>query len=239
MLGAHLRRMGPSLRMIFDEQDDETCDLMLQNSLNRAKERFLVGRNKEEVLATILCDVQGRIAKLHACAAPPLTFEFDCVLISKMKTAEGNRELNEPWKKNFSWIRDRAKIEQVEKEPSVNEVLLLDANNEAVLEGLTTNVFVVYDNGQLRTAPSGILPGTSRELIFRVCRENGISLCLSAPLLKERSRWVSMLVSSCNRPGCIVHRIRIRNEDSEEELVMKPDEPICKKIQHEMLKHFV
>lgn len=52
--------------------------------------------------------------------------------------------------------------------PDVNELLLAESDG-TILEGLSSNFFVIMD-GTLHTAGEGILPGTVRDLLLEVGR---------------------------------------------------------------------
>jgi branched-chain amino acid aminotransferase len=55
----------------------------------------------------------------------------------------------------------------------VNEVLLVTPDGH-LLEGLTSNFFVLSDQGAVMTADAGVLNGTVRELILEVRGRTGV-----------------------------------------------------------------
>jgi branched-subunit amino acid aminotransferase/4-amino-4-deoxychorismate lyase len=68
--------------------------------------------------------------------------------------------------KDSEWVRQR-KAWETDKPASVNEVLLVTPDGH-LLEGLTSNFFVLSDQGAVVTADAGVLNGTVRELILEV-----------------------------------------------------------------------
>ena len=67
--------------------------------------------------------------------------------------------------KDSEWVRQRQGL-MASKPQDVNELLLAGADG-TILEGLSSNFFVVMD-GALHTAGEGILPGTVRDLTLQV-----------------------------------------------------------------------
>jgi hypothetical protein len=67
-------------------------------------------------------------------------------------------------------------------------------------EGLTTNVFVLYRDGVLRTAPSDrVLSGYVRHLVIQAAAQGGLvegPVEERAPLVEEADRWDEVFVTS-------------------------------------------
>ncbi len=53
--------------------------------------------------------------------------------------------------------------------PNIEEILMVSPNGE-ILEGLSSNFYAVLD-GKIYTAEKGVLFGTTREIILKICRE--------------------------------------------------------------------
>lgn len=68
--------------------------------------------------------------------------------------------------KDSEWVRQR-KAWEAGKPADVNEVLLVSPEGQ-LLEGLTSNFFVLGTDGAVHTADEGVLNGTVRELILEV-----------------------------------------------------------------------
>jgi len=68
--------------------------------------------------------------------------------------------------KDSEWVRQRQELE-ASKAVGVNEVLLVTSEG-AVMEGLTSNFFVLSSAGEVETADAGVLSGTVRELVLQV-----------------------------------------------------------------------
>ena len=82
-----------------------------------------------------------------------------------------------PAVKNSAWCRERATAEVA----GADEVLLAAADG-ALLEGLTSNFFLIDSGGDLRTAPtSAVLAGVGRARVLAAARALGISVVEEAP----------------------------------------------------------
>jgi len=68
--------------------------------------------------------------------------------------------------KDSEWVRQRQELES-SKAAGVNEVLLVTPEG-AVMEGLTSNFFVLSSTEEVETADAGVLSGTVRELVLQV-----------------------------------------------------------------------
>lgn len=55
--------------------------------------------------------------------------------------------------------------------------------------GLTSNIFVVDEDGTVCTAPSGVLMGGMRQLCIEACALEGIPVRLDAPDIATAGRW--------------------------------------------------
>eukprot|EP00985_Skeletonema_marinoi_P015679 scaffold8160_cov134-Skeletonema_marinoi.AAC.2 len=130
-----------------------------------------------------------------------------------------------------SWCRIRRLLEDPNryKPPGVGEVILvrkpetergtniMTYSNEnfidtlELLEGLISNLFVVYKDGTVRTAPVGlVLPGYARHLIIQELNERGIKVDSSNPPTIQDMRdglWSEVFVTSAIRLVVPVERI--------------------------------
>lgn len=132
-----------------------------------------------------------------------------------------------PEAKLSSWCYERRILEKEYKikyapppaeDAVVGEVLLTrpslasSSNNNIpnedmeLLEGLTTNLFVFYQDGTLRTAPDGILPGYVRHLILQQCHHD-IPIILNPPRLSEANLWKEVFISSSIQLLCPVQKV--------------------------------
>ena len=130
-----------------------------------------------------------------------------------------------------SWCRIRRPLEDPNryKPPGVGEVILvrkpetergtniMTYSNEnfidtlELLEGLISNLFVVYKDGTVRTAPVGlVLPGYARHLIIQELNERGMKVDSSNPPTIQDMRdglWSEVFVTSAIRLVVPVERI--------------------------------
>eukprot|EP00771_Trimastix_marina_P002227 gnl/Trimastix_PCT/3348.p1 GENE.gnl/Trimastix_PCT/3348~~gnl/Trimastix_PCT/3348.p1 ORF type:complete len:352 (-),score=102.09 gnl/Trimastix_PCT/3348:39-1094(-) len=101
--------------------------------------------------------------------------------------------------KDTQWVEQRHALE-LALGPYSEESLLRDpARPTALLEGLSSNLFVVYRGGTLRTAGEGVLLGSIRELTLRVAEELKIPVEFTPPDLAERDQWSEVLITSTSR----------------------------------------
>ena len=81
-----------------------------------------------------------------------------------------------------------------------------------VMEGLTSNVFAII-NGSVYTAKEGVLLGTVRNLILKVCEENDIPVVESPPNISNVSTWQGCIVSSTSRLALPVAQVQLCAKD--------------------------
>eukprot|EP00775_Hariotina_reticulata_P005354 gene5354-5590_t len=99
--------------------------------------------------------------------------------------------------KDSEWVRQRQELE-ASKAVGVNEVLLVTPEG-AVMEGLTSNFFVLSSAGEVETADAGVLSGTVRELVLQVCQELNVPVKLQPPQLSNIDSWQGAFISSTSR----------------------------------------
>mmetsp|Transcript_30970 Transcript_30970/g.38240 ORF Transcript_30970/g.38240 Transcript_30970/m.38240 type:complete len:131 (+) Transcript_30970:548-940(+) len=77
-----------------------------------------------------------------------------------------------------------------------NEMLLADGGK--LFEGLSSNFYAVK-NGKVITADEGILKGTVRRLILKVCQDQNIPVVLQPPEVQDIKKWDGAFLSSTSR----------------------------------------
>eukprot|EP00547_Thalassionema_nitzschioides_P005962 CAMPEP_0194202714 /NCGR_PEP_ID=MMETSP0156-20130528/2669_1 /TAXON_ID=33649 /ORGANISM="Thalassionema nitzschioides, Strain L26-B" /LENGTH=384 /DNA_ID=CAMNT_0038928289 /DNA_START=349 /DNA_END=1506 /DNA_ORIENTATION=- len=109
-----------------------------------------------------------------------------------------SRMHNIPGAKISSWCRERRTLEQTFKSDEIDEVLLVQAidNDFLILEGLISNVFVVYKGGILRTAGCGVLEGYARHLIIKYASACGLEVDYQPISLSDSHLWEEILLTS-------------------------------------------
>lgn len=104
--------------------------------------------------------------------------------------------------KSSSWCRLRRPLENTFKTEDISEVILTSQVEEEtfLLEGLTSNLFVLYRDGTLRTSADDVcLPGYARSRILECAERLGIPVNLGPVSLSESSEWQEVFVSSAIR----------------------------------------
>ena len=100
-----------------------------------------------------------------------------------------------PASKSSEWMHRRRALEAAQP-TDIYETFLRDRQGN-LLEGASSNVYVILD-GELRTAPSGVLAGISRKIVLAVC-ESLVALRLKAPNIADIDRFSEVFLSSSSR----------------------------------------
>ncbi|CAM9411319.1 unnamed protein product [Hapterophycus canaliculatus] len=111
-----------------------------------------------------------------------------------------------PEAKHSSWLRDRRRLEYLKAQAGTQEVLLSETAGSSkgpfrrsLLEGLTSNFFVVEEDGAVCTAPSGVLEGAMRQLVLSVCEQDGIAFRFDAPDISRARYWREAFLTGTGR----------------------------------------
>ena len=124
-----------------------------------------------------------------------------------------NRHEHGPDAKDSSWCRERRPLEEMFKGADIGEVILARAADAdgvgefhgiELLEGLTSNLFVVYRDGTLRTAAAegNVLSGCARHCVLEVAEKLGLSYDETEPVLLQDAidgLWSEVFVTSAIR----------------------------------------
>jgi len=130
-----------------------------------------------------------------------------------------------PHMKVAAWCRLRKPLENADtyKPPGVGEVLMVhpakDNQNEVgqteVLEGLTSNFFVIYKDGTIRTAQNGVLHGYARHIVLKSAKKCGLTVDLDNPVILQDAAhglWAEAFITSSSRLIYPIQRILIPTE---------------------------
>jgi branched-subunit amino acid aminotransferase/4-amino-4-deoxychorismate lyase len=110
-----------------------------------------------------------------------------------------------------AWCRERRPLEHAymhvwrdNGSETVHEVILMDPDNHSILlEGLTSNLFVVYPHRVIRTAGTKVLPGYARHLVQQVLQDETMkdwTLDTTTPIrLEDADSWEQVFVTSAIR----------------------------------------
>jgi len=130
-----------------------------------------------------------------------------------------------------SWTRLRKKLERPEtyKPPGVSEVLMvrpttnetecsdegISSSHLEVLEGLSSNFFVVYKNNTIRTAQDGVLFGYVRHLVLDSLDACGLKLDPKPILLHEAREgvWKEAFITSSSRLIFPISQVLIHSDN--------------------------
>ena len=112
--------------------------------------------------------------------------------------------------KSSSWCRRRRPLEDLFKKDGVSEVLLTQQNGKDILllEGLTSNLFIGYKDGTLKT-PSDryCLPGYARHLILSCAEEENVKIEVGPISVNDASEWQEVFVTSAIRLIAPINKI--------------------------------
>jgi hypothetical protein len=129
-----------------------------------------------------------------------------------------------PHSKIASWCRLRKTIENSKTyHPSgVSEVLMVRPRQDEaaksrleVLEGLSSNFFVIYKDGTLRTATEGVLNGYVRHLVFECASKCGLKFDPRPIFLHQTSEWKEAFITSSSRLIYPISKILLPEDEQE------------------------
>lgn len=100
--------------------------------------------------------------------------------------------------KDSEWVRERRYLERTRQERGLEEIIMCESDSGRMLEGLSSNFFVVV-NGTVETAGSGVLLGTVRATTLEVAKRLGIPVVLRAPCARESMAWEGAFLTSTSR----------------------------------------
>ena len=126
----------------------------------------------------------------------------DAIIDESLPTRYGD-----PQSKIASWCRERKTMEKPAFKPTgASEVLMvrkrIDVDGTArleVLEGLSSNFFVIDKHGSLRTATEGVLYGYARYLVLQMASTCGLKFDPRPIYLHEASEWKEAFITSSSR----------------------------------------
>jgi Amino-transferase class IV len=146
------------------------------------------------------------VTRVHAFSTGIFSNPFDySPMPIKVALALGstpNRYDNKPRAKLSSWCRVRRPLEDQFKDEHVVEVFLTrqdDKNKIELLEGLTSNLFVLYRNGTLRTPDQGILEGCARNQVLLHASALGFTVECASVTLENLDDWEEVFCTSAIR----------------------------------------
>lgn len=127
-----------------------------------------------------------------------------------------------PQSKIASWCRLRQQLEtNTYKAPGVEEVIMIrpvkcshHIERFELLEGLSSNVFVIYKGGRVRTAIDGCLHGYVRHLVLNSLDQCGLKFDPRPIFLDESSLWAEVFISSSSRLIYPISKILMRQHTS-------------------------
>lgn len=113
-----------------------------------------------------------------------------------------NRYELHPQAKLSSWCRQRRPLEDEFKVGDTAEVILTQTVNKAIylLEGLTSNLFVIYPGGILRTSDDvSVLGGYARKLVIDSAHKCGLEVDIGPIPMDESHLWEEIFLTSAVR----------------------------------------
>ena len=150
--------------------------------------------------------------------SPSPTIDLDVSLPSRFD--------DNPHSKIASWCRERKKMEDPHtyKPNDASEVLMVRPRRDSegrtrmeLLEGLSSNLFVVYNDGSLRTATDGVLHGYVRHLVLECCAKSRIQIDTRPIYLDEVHEWKEVFITSSSRLVFPISKILIPVDDDDDQ----------------------
>ena len=134
-----------------------------------------------------------------------------------------SRHSKTPKAKLSGWCHRRRPLEDRFKKDFIGEVLLCFPQKDNpdidwdILEGLTSNVFVLMKDGTLRTSVDNVLDGYAQSIILNAANKHGTHVELKAPTLSElkEGQWREVFITSSIRLAVPVNSIYALNSENE------------------------
>lgn len=126
----------------------------------------------------------------------------------------------DPQSKIASWTRQRKALQKPEtyKPPGVEEVILVrqvgGMGAVELLEGLSSNLFVLYNDGSLHTPADGVLYGYVRHLVLESAKTCGLTVSFDPILLEDVSKWKEAFITSSSRLIFPISKMLLCQNDS-------------------------
>jgi len=207
----HVARLGASLRLLRQESGEGAGvdDAALAAAVAAAARCALQALPPDgELLLTLHVATAAplRVAA-HCCSAPLLAeapLPVAAAVLGPPRSLAGA--------KASCWVRQRAAVEAAR--PADCAEALLSRSDGALLEGLTTNFFVVErlsdDSLRLRTAApgDGVLDGVARRRLLHLARSRGLVVLEAAPRLEEASCWTEAFLSNAGKGVTPLREVR-------------------------------
>ena len=131
-----------------------------------------------------------------ALSFPSFQLDGSSNILQKVLPMRPVRYDRHPEAKISFWCRDRRIIEERCIMQDISEVILV-RDHDTLLEGLTSNFFVLYNDNTLRTTSDGILQGYIRSRVMEIAKHSlGVEVVEQAPLLSEVGLWEVAFVTS-------------------------------------------
>jgi branched-subunit amino acid aminotransferase/4-amino-4-deoxychorismate lyase len=197
-------------------------------------------------------DYQHIAVRAHACSTTqPVHISMNhmatsfapiqaCIVLPSQPQQE-QQTLPSRWDRNAHvkvarWTRERQSIPMP---TGMGEVLLVrpysdgttgEPQDYELLEGLSSNLFVVYRNGELRTAHDGVLSGYVRHLVLTSAEALQIPVNREPILLSHADQWKEAFITSSTRLLYPIQRIHCSTTTENDTTAMKEvwhDEYLC------------
>ena len=206
--------------------DEDTCCICMITLLWQNEQEKCVVRGHTFSTGVYLNPIEYDPQPITASLATTTTATTTLLSSSSSSKPIPNRYDNKPRSKLSSWCRTRRPLEERFKndESSVGEVLLMMRNDDdgttELLEGLTSNVFVLYSNGTLVTPAEGMLEGCARNQVLCHARALGYKVkCAPIRLDSSVDQWEEVFCTSAIRLIIPVNKIVQLGGNEGEEVV--------------------
>lgn len=172
-------------------------------------------------------DVEDGVDVMAYCCFMPATYHTPL----RVEVLGPPRDI--PGAKHTNWVIDRRRLEAA-RSPGIEEVILSTPEGE-LLEGLTTNFYVVADSGdggggpELYTSAGDgrSLPGIMQQRVMASCAAAGVRVAGRPPSVHQRGFWREAFVTNCLRGVQPVSFIRTHPDAAQGEAAWEVTLPEC------------
>ncbi|GKY92201.1 hypothetical protein MPSEU_000191300 [Mayamaea pseudoterrestris] len=233
MAGSLINQNETLTAVLSTHENQQFCERLIQNLLREAANELLKHQNKhlhQTFMVTLLyhpldpTDRRENVKmRAHICSTatdnvPALPAS---VRVSLAMNESLPHRMPNPTAKLSSWCRERRAIENMYKVDGVNEVILTmpskthsSSSSRILLEGLTSNLFVILENGSLQTSPDElVLGGYARHLILKEAQRLGLTVIMKPPRLDDAASWKGVFLTSSIRLLVPVNEIILVSND--------------------------
>ncbi|CEO97925.1 Amino-transferase class IV [Plasmodiophora brassicae] len=199
----HLQRLSTSAMAIGADRTRVEPGRLERDVLHAIRSAMSAGGDGDDELnVAVVVDMSGEVAVHLSILKERETGA--CVVVEAMRGSRAKYGST----KDSKWVVERQGLLDRRTAPEADDVVLVN-DEGAVLEGLSSNFFVIGADQVVQTAPvrDGVLAGSIREIVMHVCRQHDIGIVERSPSWSSRSSWFGAFLTSTSRLVLPIHQV--------------------------------